>query len=66
MDVDEKTRSTAPRWTRSPRRTGIKVKYTEDINDNSEFFGKIKPQLAAGQDTGRDLIVPHRLAGRAA
>ncbi|MDF3302714.1 ABC transporter substrate-binding protein [Streptomyces tropicalis] len=39
------------------RRTGIQVKYTEDINDNSEFFGKIKPQLAAGQDTGRDIIV---------
>ncbi|MFJ6120890.1 spermidine/putrescine ABC transporter substrate-binding protein [Streptomyces sp. NPDC092129] len=39
------------------RRTGITVKYTEDINDNNEFFGKIKPQLAAGQDTGRDLIV---------
>ncbi len=39
------------------RQTGIQVKYTEDINDNNEFFGKIKPQLAAGQDTGRDLIV---------
>jgi spermidine/putrescine transport system substrate-binding protein len=39
------------------KRTGIQVKYTEDINDNNEFFGKIKPQLAAGQDTGRDLIV---------
>ncbi|MGY6024327.1 ABC transporter substrate-binding protein [Streptomyces spinosirectus] len=39
------------------RRTGITVKYTEDINDNDEFFGKIQPQLAAGQDTGRDLIV---------
>jgi spermidine/putrescine transport system substrate-binding protein len=39
------------------RRTGIQVKYTEDINDNDEFFGKIQPQLAAGQDTGRDLIV---------
>jgi spermidine/putrescine transport system substrate-binding protein len=38
------------------RRTGITVKYTEDINDNVEFFGKIQPQLAAGQDTGRDLI----------
>ncbi|MCN9242765.1 spermidine/putrescine ABC transporter substrate-binding protein [Streptomyces sp. RY43-2] len=37
-------------------RTGIDVKYTEDINDNNEFFGKVKPQLAAGQDTGRDLI----------
>ncbi|WP_327294972.1 MULTISPECIES: spermidine/putrescine ABC transporter substrate-binding protein [unclassified Streptomyces] len=39
------------------KRTGIKVNYTEDINDNVEFFGKIKPQLAAGQDTGRDLII---------
>jgi spermidine/putrescine transport system substrate-binding protein len=38
-------------------RTGITVRYTEDINDNNEFFGKIKPQLAAGQDTGRDIIV---------
>ncbi|MFD0277573.1 spermidine/putrescine ABC transporter substrate-binding protein [Kitasatospora sp. NPDC127111] len=37
--------------------TGIKVKYTEDVNDNVEFFGKVKPQLAAGQDTGRDLMV---------
>ncbi|MEV0537027.1 spermidine/putrescine ABC transporter substrate-binding protein [Kitasatospora sp. NPDC050463] len=37
--------------------TGIKVKYAEDINDNVEFFGKVKPQLAAGQDTGRDLMV---------
>ncbi|MBY8841465.1 MULTISPECIES: spermidine/putrescine ABC transporter substrate-binding protein [unclassified Streptomyces] len=39
------------------KRTGIKVNYTEDINDNNEFFGKVKPQLAAGQDTGRDIIV---------
>ncbi|ARI51959.1 ABC transporter substrate-binding protein [Streptomyces sp. S8] len=55
MDVseDEKSRPTLAAFT---ERTGIKVKYTEDINDNVEFFGKIKPQLAAGQDTGRDLI----------
>ncbi|MFH9423520.1 spermidine/putrescine ABC transporter substrate-binding protein [Streptomyces sp. NPDC017529] len=38
-------------------RTGLAVKYTEDINDNDEFFGKVQAQLAAGQDTGRDLIV---------
>ncbi|MFJ6885774.1 PotD/PotF family extracellular solute-binding protein [Streptomyces californicus] len=55
MDVseDEKSRPTLQAFT---ERTGIKVKYTEDINDNVEFFGKIKPQLAAGQNTGRDLI----------
>ncbi|WP_411101647.1 spermidine/putrescine ABC transporter substrate-binding protein [Streptomyces sp. cmx-4-9] len=51
---DEKSRPTLEEFT---RRTGIKVTYTEDINDNVEFFGKIRPQLAAGQDTGRDLIV---------
>ncbi|MFF1548837.1 PotD/PotF family extracellular solute-binding protein [Streptomyces sp. NPDC058291] len=39
------------------KQTGVAVTYTEDINDNDEFFGKIQPQLAAGQDTGRDLIV---------
>ncbi|MER7047794.1 polyamine ABC transporter substrate-binding protein [Streptomyces jumonjinensis] len=55
MDVskDKKSRPTLAGFT---RRTGIKVKYTEDINDNVEFFGKIQPQLSAGQDTGRDLI----------
>ncbi|MFG2627293.1 spermidine/putrescine ABC transporter substrate-binding protein [Streptomyces sp. NPDC048473] len=56
MDVsdDEKHRPTLEAFT---KRTGIKVKYTEDINDNVEFFGKIKPQLAAGQDTGRDIVI---------
>ncbi|MFF9818295.1 spermidine/putrescine ABC transporter substrate-binding protein [Streptomyces sp. NPDC014006] len=56
MDVDDagKHHPTLDEFT---RRTGITVRYTEDINDNNEFFGKIQPQLAAGQDTGRDLIV---------
>ncbi|AXE80517.1 ABC transporter substrate-binding protein [Streptomyces atratus] len=55
MDVtdDGKHRPSLEAFT---ERTGIKVKYTEDINDNVEFFGKVKPQLAAGQDTGRDII----------
>jgi spermidine/putrescine transport system substrate-binding protein len=38
-------------------KSGLKVAYTEDVNDNDEFFGKIAPQLKAGQSTGRDLIV---------
>ncbi|MFE0362417.1 polyamine ABC transporter substrate-binding protein [Streptomyces griseoaurantiacus] len=56
VDVDDsgKHRPTLEAFT---KRTGIAVKYTEDVNDNNEFFGKIKPQLAAGQSTGRDLIV---------
>ena len=40
-----------------PSAPASRSSYTEDINDNNEFFGKIKPQLAAGQDTGRDIIV---------
>ncbi len=37
--------------------TGISVKYTEDINDNAEFFGKMQPQLNQGQSGGRDIMV---------
>ncbi|MFF9456579.1 polyamine ABC transporter substrate-binding protein [Streptomyces flaveolus] len=56
MDVDD-SGNRHPTLDAFTRRTGIKVKYTEDINDNNEFFGKIQPQLAAGQETGRDIIV---------
>jgi spermidine/putrescine transport system substrate-binding protein len=38
--------------------TGIHIDYHEDINDNTEFFGKIQPDLAAGRPTGYDVIVP--------
>ncbi|MEV7965343.1 spermidine/putrescine ABC transporter substrate-binding protein [Sphaerisporangium sp. NPDC088356] len=37
--------------------TGIKVTYQEAIQDNSTWFGKIQPQLAAGQDIGYDVMV---------
>ncbi|MFG3121962.1 spermidine/putrescine ABC transporter substrate-binding protein [Streptomyces sp. NPDC048201] len=56
IDVDDSGKR-HPTLAAFRRKTGITVRYTEDINDNNEFFGKIKPQLAAGQDTGRDLIV---------
>ncbi|MFF8096654.1 spermidine/putrescine ABC transporter substrate-binding protein [Streptomyces sp. NPDC016675] len=56
MDVDD-SGGRHPTLDAFTRRTGVKVKYTEDINDNNEFFGKIQPQLAAGQETGRDIIV---------
>ncbi|MFJ9727768.1 PotD/PotF family extracellular solute-binding protein [Streptomyces sp. NPDC101209] len=56
IDVDDSEKH-HPTLDAFRKRTGISVKYTEDINDNDEFFGKIQPQLAAGQDTGRDLIV---------
>ena len=33
------------------------TKYIEDIEDNDTFFGKVKAQLEAGQDIGRDLVI---------
>lgn len=36
---------------------GTTTKYVESIDDNDLFIGTIRPQLAAGQDTGWDLIV---------
>ncbi|MGV9966854.1 polyamine ABC transporter substrate-binding protein [Streptomyces olivaceus] len=56
MDVDDSGRR-HPTLKAFTERTGVEVTYTEDINDNSEFFGKIQPQLAAGQETGRDIVV---------
>jgi|CXWL01.1.fsa_nt_gi spermidine/putrescine transport system substrate-binding protein len=37
--------------------TGIKVEYSEDINDNNEFFAKIAEPLARGQSIDRDVII---------
>jgi spermidine/putrescine transport system substrate-binding protein len=40
------------------KETGVTTKYIEDINDNTEFFGKLRPQLAQGESGGRSIIVP--------
>jgi spermidine/putrescine transport system substrate-binding protein len=37
--------------------TGVKVKYIEDINSNTGFFGKLQPQLDRGESGGRSLFV---------
>jgi spermidine/putrescine transport system substrate-binding protein len=37
--------------------TGISVNYEDVINDNAEFFGRIQPLLANGDDPGWDVIV---------
>jgi spermidine/putrescine transport system substrate-binding protein len=38
------------------KKYGTRVKYTEEINDNVEFFGKVRQQLERGQSGGRDLF----------
>lgn len=39
------------------RTTGTVVQYTEDINDNNEFFAKIDEPLKRGQSIDRDIVV---------
>jgi spermidine/putrescine transport system substrate-binding protein len=36
---------------------GTTVNYTEDVNDNSSFFGKMQPLLEQGESGGRSMFV---------
>jgi spermidine/putrescine transport system substrate-binding protein len=54
IDVDDDT-GEHPTLAAFLEATGITVNYTEDYNDNDEFFAKVRPQLSGGQDTGRDV-----------
>ncbi|MER5457944.1 spermidine/putrescine ABC transporter substrate-binding protein [Micromonospora sp. NPDC002389] len=57
MDVDDDDASKRPSLDSFVGDSGIQVTYTEDVNDNNEFFGKVQNQLAACQGTGRDVMV---------
>jgi spermidine/putrescine transport system substrate-binding protein len=57
IDTSEEDETDHPTLTAFTKKTGIDVTYTEDVNDNDEFFGKISPMLRAGRSTGRDVIV---------
>jgi spermidine/putrescine transport system substrate-binding protein len=37
-------------------KSGIQVTYNTDINDNNDFFGKVKDQLGSCEPIGRDII----------
>ncbi len=37
-------------------RTGIAVEYTDDVNDNNDFYAKVRNQLGACESTGRDMF----------
>ncbi|NYG05889.1 spermidine/putrescine transport system substrate-binding protein [Phycicoccus badiiscoriae] len=54
IDVDDKTKA-RPSLVAFTKKTGITVNYTEDYNDNDEFYAKVRPLLAGGTDTGRDV-----------
>ncbi|MFB7277135.1 polyamine ABC transporter substrate-binding protein [Streptomyces hydrogenans] len=57
IDTDDDDPRKRPSLDAFRERTGIAVHYTEEINDNDEFFGKIGPALMNGQAVDRDLIV---------
>jgi spermidine/putrescine transport system substrate-binding protein len=48
---------TAGRLEEFERRYGTEVEYVEEINDNQEFFGKVRQQYGQGRSGGRDLHV---------
>lgn len=57
IDTDEADEERRPTLDAFSERTGIEVRYTEEINDNDEFFGKVSPALMNRQETGHDLVV---------
>jgi spermidine/putrescine transport system substrate-binding protein len=39
------------------QRTGIDVRYLDDINDNADFYAKVRNQLGTCEPIGRDMII---------
>lgn len=56
LDFDTKTKK-YPTLETFQERTGIKATYSEDIDDNATYYGKVQGQLKNGDDIGKDLIV---------
>jgi spermidine/putrescine transport system substrate-binding protein len=54
--IDEDDGKYVSTLTQFEKDTGIKVQYTADVNDNNEFFAKVKNQLGSGTSTKRDLF----------
>ncbi|MBU4215629.1 MAG: spermidine/putrescine ABC transporter substrate-binding protein [Actinobacteria bacterium] len=48
--------TTSPTLQAFEKSSGLKVDYREDVEDNDTFYGKVKGQLANGQDIGYDLV----------
>ncbi len=64
LDYDEE-KKVYPSLVAFEEKTGIKVEYKEDIEDNATFYGKVSGQLGNGQDIGYDLVTPTDwMAGR--
>ena len=55
LDIDEAS-GKYPSLEMFKEQSGISVTYTEDVNDNNEFYAKVRTQLEQGQDIGRDIV----------
>lgn len=55
IDVDDNGKH--PSLAEFTKKTGIKVNYSEDINDVDSYYAKIAPLLKQGQSVGADIIV---------
>jgi spermidine/putrescine transport system substrate-binding protein len=53
----DKKGSRRPSLEQFTAKTGVEVKYIQEVNDNEEWFGKYQAQLSQGQDIDRDLTV---------
>ncbi|HEY7794254.1 MAG TPA: spermidine/putrescine ABC transporter substrate-binding protein [Gaiellaceae bacterium] len=56
IDIDEKTKK-RPTLEEFTQKTGIKVNYFEEINDNAEYFAKVQGPLSQGRGIDRDIFV---------
>jgi spermidine/putrescine transport system substrate-binding protein len=56
MDTNNKKHS-HPSLQQFEQKFGTHVQYTEDINDNASYFGKIQGRLSRGQSIDRDIVV---------
>jgi spermidine/putrescine transport system substrate-binding protein len=56
LDYDAGTK-TYPTLEEFKKQSGINATYSEDIDGNDTYFGKIRGQLANGQDIGKDIVV---------
>lgn len=54
--LDEDDNGEHPTLDRFEEQSGITVAYTVDVDDNNTYYGRVKDQLALGQDIGADTV----------
>jgi spermidine/putrescine transport system substrate-binding protein len=54
--LDEDDAGNHPTLDKFTEATGIAAEYRVDVDDNNSYYGKVKDQLALGQDVGADVV----------